>query len=93
MFLSLLVFSALGIAYNKLIRHTRILQIQWRVTSARTMSEKERIHMAQSNKRSKALVKQSSITKRIMRRTLMEAGTQMVATINTTIVCTPVRPE
>ena len=66
MFLSLLVSSALGIAYNKQIRHTRIPQIQLRVTSARTMLEKERIHMAQSNKRSKALVTQSSVTKRIM---------------------------
>ena len=54
--LSLLVSSALGIAYNKLIRHTRIPQIQLRLTLARTMLERERIHMAQSNKRSKALV-------------------------------------
>ena len=63
MFLSLLVSSALGIAYNKLIRHTRIPQIQLRVTYD---VRKERIHMAQSNKRSKALVTQSSVTKRIM---------------------------
>ena len=39
-FLSLLVFPALRIAYNNLKGHTRIPQIQLRVTSARTMSEK-----------------------------------------------------
>ena len=65
-FLSLLVSSALGIAYNKLIRHIRIPQIQLRVPSPRTVLERERIHMAQSNKWSKALVTQSSVTKRIM---------------------------